>query len=90
MILHLNKGHKDHMVVQNSLDILSKMLAAYPYNNDRNMARFVIDHWADIETILPGYGSTCYRKRLIESIELLREARKIYVTPKHIEYEIAF
>jgi hypothetical protein len=92
MLMIINKSHKPQSDVQMALYRLVLHLNANPYALDLHMARFVRQFGNDIDTILPGKGSSCHEskqrewERIRKSALLIEESKPI----KNTAYEIQF
>lgn len=76
-LIRLNKNRKPVYAMEIAIEHLEKMLGAYSYDNDVNMAIFIEQNSAHINSILPGRESSSHESRLREYREISRKAFQI-------------
>ena len=74
VLIRLNQSHISQAKAETAIGNLETQLNAYPYDHDVYMARLIRQHVQDIDTILPGSGSTCHEKRQREFADIRKRA----------------
>jgi hypothetical protein len=97
MLIRINASHINQAKAAMAIYELEQLLKTYSYNDDVLMAKFVRNHFEQIDMILPGTGSTCYEKKQREwgrlrrdAILLLEKSNIVTNNLKIQEYEMAF
>lgn len=101
MLIRNGYSHKPQHEVNSALSVLGSLLEVYSYREDRDMAKFIRNHIIEIETILPGEGSTNFEKKkrelhvinmkalsVIENTEALRTKLNLIKSTKSKQYEM--
>lgn len=74
LLVNSGRSHKPQNEVIKALRDIELILGTYSFQNDLYMARFIRQHLRDIETIIPGKGSTSREKRERELQEINKAA----------------
>ncbi len=88
LLLQTNRSRKLRPETEKAVEILERLLSAYSYENDLNMARFIIQNQDNIIAILPGTGASGYEKKSSERRDTLHEARTILENSKSVRHEM--
>jgi hypothetical protein len=87
LLIRINKSHKSEYLIQAAIEHLEKMLAAYRYDDDVNMARFIDQNDNYITMILPGSTASNYQKRR-EEFKAIRIKALLYLNQAPAQKQI--
>ena len=71
-----HKSKKNEAQLWKIINQLELWLINYPNANTRQLAKFFLNHFSEIQQLIPGYGSACYEAEMkkLEAAALVNEA----------------